>query len=582
MTIAPVPVPSESSGRAAPSQKSAPAFVEPLTHAGDEALDQLTFLEQDLPFRELSLIARADRRATDPVYAAHRWWARRPPGVIRGLLLAAGLPSATTREEYWRHFGSDAPALQGLRVHDLFVGGGTTIVEAARLGAHPSGTDVDPLAVEIVRHELERADADVLTAAAHELLLFLEKRVGHLFSSGRRTPLHYFYLHEIECPSCGVPSPLYRSLIIARSSGKNGGVIRDSAVAAFCPDCFSLHQYDDPDHRELRCCRRLCLDEGNFFAQRFCCSGCGERASHRKLQTGRARRRLIAIEDATTKEKREIRSPTAEDRKLLETSTRYFQRHRAEFLLPSHTFSADRRDSRPLSFGITRPQQLFTNRQLAVFGHGFRWIADSDYPTTVRRGLTLALSNALTTNNRLCSYATDYGRLAPLFSVRSYSLPLLPVELNPFHPSGGRGTLRRVFARLGRSVAASVRRHVWSTEKRRAVAVEMTFPASVPSDGVTCASAVEPPPAGDPKVDVCLFDPPYFDYIAYSELSEFYRVWLGQTQLGGEPILPDPASPTDSFGQALAPCLTAALQRMKPGRPLVFTYHSTSELAWRA
>jgi hypothetical protein len=39
----------------------------------------LTLLEQALPIRELSRVIDADRRAVDPVYGAHRWWARRPP-----------------------------------------------------------------------------------------------------------------------------------------------------------------------------------------------------------------------------------------------------------------------------------------------------------------------------------------------------------------------------------------------------------------------------------------------------------------------------------------------------------------------
>src|SRR2546422_6920791 len=28
------------------------------------------------------------------------------------------------------------------------------------------------------------------------------------------------------------------------------------------------------------------------------------------------------------------------------------------------------------------------------------------------------------------------------------------------------------------------------------------------------------------RSDLAVFDPPYFDYIAYQELSEFHRVWL--------------------------------------------------------
>ena len=110
-----------------------------------------TLLEEALPFRELSLIAEASRRSKDPVYGAHRWWARRPPLVMRGLLLAASLPGDTDAGRYWTLFESSSLALSGLHVHDPFAGGGSTLVEAARLGASVSGTDVDPLAVELVQ-----------------------------------------------------------------------------------------------------------------------------------------------------------------------------------------------------------------------------------------------------------------------------------------------------------------------------------------------------------------------------------------------------------------------------------------------
>jgi adenine-specific DNA methylase len=129
-----------------------------------------TLLEENFPFRELSYIAKADRRGRDPVYAAHRWWARRPAGVIRGILLAALLPSDTSAEQFWTAYGSDEQSLRGLRIFDPFVGGGSIPVEASRLGAEPHGSDVDPLAVRIVRHELSRPPVSDLRKAAESLL----------------------------------------------------------------------------------------------------------------------------------------------------------------------------------------------------------------------------------------------------------------------------------------------------------------------------------------------------------------------------------------------------------------------------
>jgi adenine-specific DNA methylase len=99
--------------------------------------------------------------------------------------------------------------------------------------------------------------------------------------------------------------------------------------------------------------------------------------------------------------------------------------------------------------------------------------------------------------------------------------------------------------------------------------------------GVRCESAAA---RRDDRhsVDLCVFDPPYFDYIAYSELSEFHRAWLDSGRLGGTPLLPDGTDPVGSFATSLAGCLRAIRERLKPGRPLAFTYHAATSDAWDA
>jgi putative DNA methylase len=555
-------------------------------HFSPNGLNFPTFLESRLPYRELSLIAQADRRSNDPVYSSHRWWARRPPGVMRGLLLAAAYPASLPESDYWRMFASEEKSLLDLRVHDLFVGGGTTVVEAARLGAVPSGTDVDPLAIEIVKHELESPDPAALRAAAKALLSDLQRDVASLFRKRTKlwTPLHYFWVRQVECPKCGVLSILHRSLIIARNSRKSGSVIRNAELVVFCPDCLRVHLLDSLDRRQLRCCGRKNVLQGNFAAQKFTCEHCGTQSTHRQLSTGVAPARLLAVEETAEGEYRRIRQATKTDRDLL-TSARQFLNENADRLkLPITDFDTVRRDSRPLSFGITKHSELFTARQLALFGRAFKWIQDSEFAGSVRRALMLAVSNALTTNNALCGYAVDYGRLAPLFSVRSYSLPALTVELNPFHPNAGRGTLMRSLEKVIRAGSVFPRRYVWSYETGKPIAKVINFAREpVATDRIICASAAEAPATNHlAEMDLCLFDPPYFDYIAYSELSEFYRSWLDQPTLGGTPLLPDRKAPVSSFSSLLSQCLISALARLRPGKPLAFTFHSNSRLAWDA
>ena len=234
-------------------------------------------LELGLPIRELSLVAQASRRSKDPVYGSHRWWARRPPLVMRGLLLASALSGSVDHEMFWTAFSADHPTLAGLRVHDPFIGGGSTLVEAARLGAEPSGTDIDPLAVELTEHELEIVDARMLREAVNRLTVFLEDKAKPFYDDGKGewTPVHYFYLHEVSCPNCSASSPLYKDVILARRSGKVGSVTRNTAIIAFCPCCYAIHHLSRTYRKELRCCnKRFKLHAGNYIQGRFICPHC--------------------------------------------------------------------------------------------------------------------------------------------------------------------------------------------------------------------------------------------------------------------------------------------------------------------
>ena len=545
-----------------------------------------TLLEGALPFRELSLIAEASRRSKDPVYSAHRWWARRPPLVMRGLLLAASLPEDTDAATYWSLFESSTPALSGLHVHDPFAGGGSTLVEAARLGASVSGTDVDPLAVELVRHEIESVDEQAFGRAADRLFEFLQQRVGHLFHGPDTewTPVHYFYLHEVTCPVCGECNSLYKDLVIARRSNKVGSVVRDSAIVAFCPNCFEIHGLQQADRKQLRCCgRRFPLSAGTYRGSRYNCPHCGHKSNHAELQSGQAPRRLLALEETCDGVPRRFRKTTPSDLSFLGIASQYLEEHIDEIDVPDYEFRGDRVDARPVSYGVHDLRQLFTDRQIAVFGHAFRWVKENTDPDhRVNRALRLALSNALATNNRLCSYARDYGRLAPLFSLRSYALPAMPVELNPFHMSAGRGTLKRNFDRVQRSSAKLVRRHTWDVASGKVRRFDADYSDGIREVNMECGPAHAIERSLHTPQDICVLDPPYFDFIAYSELSEFYRGWWTEHELGGTPLVPDKEDRVGSFGNALAGELRPMVEALKVGSPLAFSYHSAGHEAWDA
>lgn len=543
-----------------------------------------TLLEADLPIRELSLLAAADRRSIDPVYGVHRWWARRPPAIMRGIVLAAALSADTSIDEFWSAFASPAAALDGLRVHDPFAGGGSTLVEAARLGAAVSGGDIDPLAVEIVQHELSPARADEVRAAGEQLLAFLRERYAddlYPDDGEGRVPLHYFWLHNVACPHCDETGLLYRNLVLARDAGKPGAVVRDNPLIVFCPGDLSVHGLQHLDRRELRHLgRRWPLAGGTYVAGRYVCPSCGGKSSHRELSTGTAPRTLVAVEATVENGRRQYRAGHRADDNAVAGAAAHLT-NATELQLPVGRLCTDRHDDRPLSFGIESVAQLFTDRQLVVFGAAVSWLRGAQLDAPVKRAMSLAISNALATNNKLCGYATDYGRLSALFSVRGFPIPALAVELNPLHPDGGRGTLRQCVERVVRSASTTVRRHVWSAGECAVRPTEMSFPIDSRDIGDIRIAGAADQGAG-PQTDLCVFDPPYFDYIAYSELSEFYRAWGDQPTVVASSLLPHGEDPAEQFGLDFAHCLRAAMRRLSKGRPVTFTYHSSNPDAWRA
>ncbi|MET7906625.1 DUF3883 domain-containing protein [Streptomyces sp. NPDC005355] len=167
--------------------------------------------------RALSQVVAKDRRVRDSAYAAHRWWARRPPALLRALLLATALPSGVSEEEFWERYASEEPHLLGKTVYDPFMGGGSTLVEAQRLGASVMGSDVDPMSVRIVKAELAPVDGKKLRHYGKLLLDHLREELSWLFPSGpEAAPLHYFSIAEVQCPACTETGALYRSLVLVR------------------------------------------------------------------------------------------------------------------------------------------------------------------------------------------------------------------------------------------------------------------------------------------------------------------------------------------------------------------------------
>jgi len=126
-------------------------------------------IEEDFPIVEINRLAAPERNAFKPIYQMHKWFARRASCVFRAILLGALKPAGTNiMEEFYKDHSHD-PDTNGKVILDPFMGGGTTIVEALRLGCKVVGIDLNPVAWFIVKTEVEPVDLKELDEAFERL-----------------------------------------------------------------------------------------------------------------------------------------------------------------------------------------------------------------------------------------------------------------------------------------------------------------------------------------------------------------------------------------------------------------------------
>ncbi|MBP6702580.1 MAG: DUF1156 domain-containing protein [Vicinamibacteria bacterium] len=167
-------------------------------------------LEVDFPILPINEVAVIEGNADKPIYQVSKYWARRSSSVFRAMLIAGAAKAPDSDRQagalvwqsfYGNHQGNEA--FSKLKVADIFMGGGTTLVEAARLGMEARGNDLNPVAWFVVKSELANARREDVEALLSRVNSVMEattrpyyahdcpkghKGVWTEVSSGRRMP----------------------------------------------------------------------------------------------------------------------------------------------------------------------------------------------------------------------------------------------------------------------------------------------------------------------------------------------------------------------------------------------------------
>jgi hypothetical protein len=231
-----------------------------------------------------------------------------------------------------------------------------------------------------------------------------------------------------------------------------------------------------------------------------------------------------------------------------------------------------------------------------------------------RELLALAFSDSLAANNMFCYYAFDYGKLTPLFGLHAYAKVSRPVENNVWGTEMGRGSFSKCYYKMleGKRYAASPYEYIYDengqtdrvvtgesiscTVYRRALPIT---PTQTSDALILNRSSEDLRPIAANTVDLILSDPPYYDNLAYSELSDFFHVWLKLLKLKAYPGNEQKRTPLKEalyvsngraetngdhaiFSKGLASAFNECFRVLKNDGMLIFTFHHNDPRAWAA
>ena len=571
----------------------------------------MKFIEKSFPVEYLNRVAMAEGNAKKAVYQMHKWWARRLGSVFRMITLSAFGDEKDSDDDIWYKFCNGAN-LNGDVVLDPFMGGGTTIVEALRLGCKVIGVDINPVAWFTTKKEIEPVNLTDLDTAFQTL----EKSAGHFIKQyyytkcphGHHAEVMYFFWVKIaKCGSCNSSIKLFPNYELSR---------RDHINVVLCPQCLQIVEttrYDPKTH---------CPDCGTVFDPRkgvssrgiFYCPECG--TEQRILDVvrdngSRLEVELHALEGYCDSCRRFFKRVDGDDIVLWEKARHEYNRRKDKLLIPSQKIPTEgRSDPRPVNHGYTHFWHMFNERQLLCLSYLLEEILKIT-DTNIRELMLIAFSDCLDANNMFRKYEIQWHKISLFFGLHAYHPIERPTENNIWGTEYGRCTFVKCFQKVRRAKVFCKKpyeRLPMSDNKRFSKRtgnesiegnIVQSFDEVRRVDRATllrCDTSEDLSFIPDKSVDAVITDPPYFDNIQYSELADFFYVWLRlglkdsypwfNSEFSSRPneiVQNEKMSKTiEFFSEGLTRVFTKCHRVLKDQGLLVFTFHHNKLWAWES
>ncbi len=544
------------------------------------------------------------QQAYRPIIQVHKWFARRPGTLFRGLLLShfADEPLA---EGFWR-----GHELKGV-VLDPFQGGGTTLFEANRLGLSVVGYDTNPLSRWLNERALEPLDVAAYLEQGEKIAEAVEAEIGHLSRTrctecGGQAEVKYFlWVKTHACPDCGTETLMLPGSLLAGPRMQ-----RHTHEVHLCGHCRHIAQFL-PGRRPDDCPACGESYERSRVGRVGSCQGCSAQfvatptmKSPRSEPPGHA---LVALEyHCPTCKRRDgrrgrfFKGADAEDHSRFAEAHRFYGELGQSPFWPTDEIAAGDETNRLLRWGYRSWQQLSNERQLV----GLHLLASriNEAPGGLRPALATTFSDLIRYHNLCCRYDPAALKVLDVFSIHGFPVGRVQCEAALIGiPGIGSGAWRHWLVKYATAKEwgkapfetrrTNGRKQLVRTEPERVAASFVTDPDALEKTRRTAllrTASLSDEPLPENSVDLVATDPPYHDSVAYSELLDYCWAWLRRLAEQDEPWVADyPHTRSDAeatgsrtagrqlehYAEALSRVYRGATLALKPGQPFVFTFH---------
>jgi adenine-specific DNA methylase len=577
-----------------------------------------------------------------PVYSLHKWWARRPGSTFRMLGLAALTDDTVTKADILteRSSGShdglyitpDEDQIQtDATVLDPFAGGGTTLVELNRLGADVIGYELNPVAWWVEKKSTDEVNLDVLEREFDRILAETRAELGDLYTTvdpatGQECEvLYYFQSQRIPCLECGEDVQLFPRYQLAktkktmsgylycpnqacddrvielsdRSKGLDSGttVTVDGETVTVtedgnevCPSCG--HQFDPND--------------GTYGYGKYTCSNGHKHDVKETLQRRDERPTFerFALQYVDPQGTKRMKPFGDHDAACVADARERLAAVRAKLPIPDQEIPVGDKTQALLNYNYDQFSELFTERHLLTFGTLLQKataVADQTFEDAdaqnISEFLVTVVSNNLEYNGKLVKWHYGQSKSGHVFERHAFIPRVQPIEGNPLNHQSNSNSLRNFFDKLhdGKQFCEEPFEKVknYETGEVEQFHVPDETVAEERVAGLHCQTA-ERLDQPDESVDYVITDPPYYDNVQYSELSDYFYVWLREALADDydqfapelvpkarEIVANSSANKDESFFvESLSNVFSECHRVLREDGEMVFTYHHNENEAW--